>query len=365
MNKEGMLIGEVLELVKPGSTINETVVTALAGPGPGSGEHRSPWFVRALVAVSAWIASLMILAFVFESRIVLSSGGHMLLGAMLVAAALYLRRRMGRALFLVQLSLALSLAGQVLLINGIGEMFRAVGATALAAIVMSVALIAFYPDKIHRFLSTLVAVGAAVIFVYTNHITYGLQALVAGLAGTAGHVWYEESRLATGKIEPIIRPVGYGLITGMFFLLIPSVIPPEFRARFGVDQTWLPATAALTALLILLEYRLLALHGALRNMRVAVFLFLGTTGLAVASFKAPGIIAALAMLVIGFHRSNRHIMGISLVFLVVFLSAFYYNLDITLLNKSYILLASGAILIVLRLFLTMVFHFEDTEAAHE
>ena len=51
------------------------------------------------------------------------------------------------------------------------------------------------------------------------------------------------------------------------------------------------------------------------------------------------------MLVVGFHRANRLIMGISIAFLVVFLSAFYYNLDITLINKSYILLGTGAILI--------------------
>lgn len=135
--------------------------------------------------------------------------------------------------------------------------------------------------------------------------------------------------------------------------------------RYGLAQTWLPATAALTALLMYFEYRLLLFHGALRNMRAAAFLFLGTIGLALASFKAPGIIAALYMLAVGFHRANRIIVGISITFLVVFLSGFYYNLDITLINKSYILLGTGALLIVLRIFLATVFQFESTEATHE
>ena len=363
MNGQRMSFREVLEQVKPGSATKETATAALLEAGSGFEEHRSPWFVRALAAVSAWIASLMFLTFVFGSRIVSSSGGRIILGAMLVAGALYLRRSQGKASFLVQLALALSLAGQALLLNGIGDKLRT-AAAALAAIVMSLALIALYQDKTHRFLSTLIAVGAAVILVYTNHITFGLQVLVVGLAGASGYVWHEESRLAAEGFEPVIRPVGYGLITGMFLLLVPSVVPPEFRMRYGLAQTWLPATVALTGLLVYLEYRLLAFHDALKDKR-AIFLFLGTVGLALASLKAPGIIAALYMLVVGFHRANRLIMGISTAFLAVFLSAFYYNLDITLIDKSYILLGAGTILILLRLFLTTAYQSDSRGASHE
>jgi len=43
------------------------------------------------------------------------------------------------------------------------------------------------------------------------------------------------------------------------------------------------------------------------------------------------------------------LMGLATVFLLFFLSAYYYNLEITLLNKSYILLGTGAVLLVVRL----------------
>ena len=363
MNGQRMSFREVLERVKPGSATEETAAAALLEAESGSDEHRSPWFVRALAAVSAWIASLMFLTFVFGSRIVSSPGGRIILGAMLVAGALYLRRSQTKASFLVQLALALSLAGQVLFISGMGDNLRNTGA-ALSAIVVSITLIALYPDKTHRFLSTLIAVGAAVTLVYTNHIAYGLQVLVVGLAGASGYVWHEEYRLAAKGFDPVIRPVCYGLITGMFLLLVPSVVPPEFRIQYGLAQPWLPATVVLTGFLMYLEYRLLVFHDALKDKR-AIFLFLGTVGLALASLKAPGIIAALYMLAIGFHRANRLIMGISIAFLVVFLSAFYYNLDITLLNKSYILLGTGTILILLRLFMTTAYQSDSREASHE
>jgi len=41
-------------------------------------------------------------------------------------------------------------------------------------------------------------------------------------------------------------------------------------------------------------------------------------------------------------------MGLATLFLLFFLSAYYYYLDITLLNKSYILMGTGAVLLVLR-----------------
>ena len=364
MSASTMTIREVIEKVTPGKALADAATQALAQERLEAGDHTSPWFVRALVAVSAWIASIMFLVFVYGARVISSSMGSIVLGAMLIAFAVFLRRAQKNNLFLAQLALALSLAGQALLIVGIGEKMHTAGA-ALAAIGMSMALIVLYPDKTHRFLSTLIAINAAVIFVYDQHIPYGLQVLVVGLAGAAGHVWHYESSLAAGRMAPVLRPVAYGLIAGMFLLLIPSGLPPDLRMHIRISQTWFPATIALAILLLLLEYRLLSFHKALREMRLSLVVFGGTLVLAMASLKAPGIIAALFVLVIGFHRGNRIITGIAFAFLAIFLSAYYYNLDITLLNKSYTLLAVGATLLAIRPLLSSAFQNSNKEAAHE
>ncbi len=62
----------------------------------------------------------------------------------------------------------------------------------------------------------------------------------------------------------------------------------------------------------------------------------------------PGITAAILVLVLGFQRGQRVLMGLALVFLAVFLIAFYYHLDVTLLVKSGILAASGIVLLGMR-----------------
>jgi uncharacterized membrane protein len=358
-----MTLREVIEKVKPGKTIIDAATQALEQERVEAGDHKSPWFVRALVAVSAWMASIMFLVFVYGARIISSSMGSVVLGAVLIAFAVFLRRAQKNNLFLAQLALAMSLAGQALLIMGIGEKMRTAGA-ALTAIGMSIALIVLYPDKTHRFLSTLIAINAAVIFVYDQHIPYGLQVLVVGLAGAAGHVWHYESSLAAGRMAPVLRPVAYGMIVGMFLLLIPSGLPPDLRMHVRVTHTWFPVTIALAILLMLLEYRLLSFHKALGEKQLTLIVFGGALVLAVASLKAPGIIAALFVLALGFHRGNSIITSVALAFLAVFLSAYYYNLNITLLNKSYTLLAVGTVLLALRPLLSSALQNSNKEAAH-
>jgi uncharacterized membrane protein len=62
----------------------------------------------------------------------------------------------------------------------------------------------------------------------------------------------------------------------------------------------------------------------------------------------PGILAAVIVIVLGFRRGNRLLLGLGAAFLVVFLIAFYYYLDVTLLVKSLLLLATGLLLLGLR-----------------
>ncbi len=365
MSGRMMTIREVLEQMRPEGTFEvDRAVTPEELASVFTEDRQAPWFVRGLVAISAWIASLMFLVFIYGTNIISSSEGAIAFGAVLTAGAVLLRHGQGKVPFFAQLALALSLSGQALVVFGIGDKTHFAGA-ALGAIGLSVALIILYPDKTHRFLSTLIAVGATWAFVYDRHVPYGTHVLVIGCAAVAGHVWNYESSLAAGKREKFIRPLAYGLIVGLFFLLMPTTAPPHIWTTVRGPQTWFPVTLVLAVLLLLLEYRILLFHQALKKMRLAALVFLGTLVLALASLKAPGIIAALFVLTLGFHRGNKILVGLALAFLAVFLSAYYYNLDITLINKSYTLLAVGAALLVLRFFWTNVLDINEKEASHE
>jgi uncharacterized membrane protein len=74
----------------------------------------------------------------------------------------------------------------------------------------------------------------------------------------------------------------------------------------------------------------------------------GTLLVSLPALLTPGILAAVIMLVLAFQRNNRLLLGLGAAGLVVFLIAFYYHLEVTLLVKSLMLLGTGLLLLGLR-----------------
>jgi uncharacterized membrane protein len=62
----------------------------------------------------------------------------------------------------------------------------------------------------------------------------------------------------------------------------------------------------------------------------------------------PGVLAGLLLLGLGFALQERTLTSLGLVFLPLFLALHYYQMDITLLQKSIALAAAGLTLLVVR-----------------
>ncbi len=73
--------------------------------------------------------------------------------------------------------------------------------------------------------------------------------------------------------------------------------------------------------------------------------------LAWATSSSPGIIASLAAFTLALHRRSLVLFGCACLFLVGFTVSFYYSLSLTLLAKSGILVGSGLILLLGRLYI--------------
>jgi uncharacterized membrane protein len=92
---------------------------------------------------------------------------------------------------------------------------------------------------------------------------------------------------------------------------------------------------------------------------VARWLALGTVLVSLPALWMPGILAATIVLALGFQRGNRILLGLAAIFLAIFLIAFYYNLEVTLLAKSLLLLAAGLLLLGLRALLAREFRSQE------
>lgn len=319
------------------------------GEMPAADRPAAPWYVRVMLGIAGWIGALFLLGFVGVgfSFVMEDSTSALVAGAVVCGAAFALFRAFDGNDFAEQFGLAVSLAGQGLMIIGLADIFDARGqAIYLAVAAMQAALALLVPNFLHRLLATCGA-AIAVALAINAAALHGLSApiLCLGLA----LVWLEPRIWAAGG--GLWRPVGYGLVLAL--LLVET-----FRL-FGAGLLFEPAQAS----------RWIALHGPLigRALTAAVLLFvaialirregaspkspvaLAAAGaalvLGLVSLTAPGLASALLILLLGFAAGNRLLTAVGVLSLLGFVTHFYYSLHATLLEKSGILAVTGLCLL--------------------
>ena len=108
------------------------------------------------------------------------------------------------------------------------------------------------------------------------------------------------------------------------------------------------ATIVCTLALVALAWKVLDEHGASLSAPVSFSALGGAVALGGVTLDSPGIVAGVAVLMLAFDRRNRVLLGMAAIFLVVFGSFYYYSLQLTLLEKSGVLVGSGLILLGVR-----------------
>jgi hypothetical protein len=183
---------------------------------------------------------------------------------------------------------------------------------------------------------------------HAGFVTTGM--LAAGVAA----LWLKE--LDWARFGSVLRPIGYGLALALLQVAATSAfVAPwilgwhsEPRAHFLAP--WMGELTA-AAVLIVVVWRLIEQQGIRFPQRAAL------AGIAVAalvgavSCKAPGIAAALTIVLLGYAGGNRVLCGLGFAALAGYLFAYYYNLNATLLLKSGLLAATGCMLLASRAFL--------------
>lgn len=291
--------------------------------------HARPWYIGALLGVSGWLAGLFMLGFVMLLLRPDRAGPAAVTGIVLLAAAWGLFKADREGAFFTQLALALSIAGQCLVLFAMTEHTRGLGAIASAALLLQTVLVLCMPNPLHRTLSTLFATIAwaltlrFALFGEPEFWRGGREvraALGPALAGwlfawlpVGALLWVlvrREPSWMARSWPPLLRPVLTGLIVGLAFATLASQ-PFESLRWFGsapAQQDWLALWPLLSAL--------------------------GALG---------GVVAAFAL-------RSRALIGACAVAALLHVAHFYYELGASLLLKSLLMLAmGGAMLLAARL----------------
>ena len=307
-----------------------------------------PWYVRTMIGFGAWLASLLLISFATSIGINVD-GGLSIVGVAFLAFGIVLRRR-STGDFAVQFGLATSLAGQALFVVGIMQLVDwDIPELALGLIiVLNVILFVVYPDRIHRVLSILLSVGSLTTLFYVWKWNAAVPVLGPSVAALLAAVTQGRAVMIARGMGEIVRPLQAGLMLSAFGCLMMSTvyILPELGVRFEFyPRPWI-STILLGGLLVYLasvSWSELLDEGSTASRALVFGLLLVVT---VAAWNVPGVILALTVMLLGAGTRHVTMIGAGIGFLVVFLAAYFWGIQLTMMQKSATLVAAGAAIIL-------------------
>jgi len=324
------------------------------GSSPAIEQIESPWYVKALLAFSGWLAALFLLGFIgvglaFIMRDHIAS---FVIGMMMIGSA-FAMLRMPKSAFFEHLALAISLAGQALIAFAIFDIFKQDDEVAwLLIAILQAPLVAIMPNFLHRVFSSLFAALAFSMALSSVGAPYVFSGVVIFVASW---LWLNEFQYP--KDMERIKAIGYGLVLALIQLKGTALFGFSGISQRAVNkqselfiQPWMGELLASLALLYVV-WQLLQRYGHTVSESFSMTVLFGTLVICAASMEATGISAGLVIILLGFSCGNRVLMGLGIASLLFYISSYYYLLDVTLLHKAGTLLCVGLALLSMRWFM--------------
>jgi len=308
-----------------------------------------PWYVRAMVGFGAWLASLWLIGFVAGLGMLV--GGFIVVGLALIAGAVALRRQLDND-FIVQATLASSIAGQALLAWGIADSGPDESVELLCSVIIVVSGVLFFifPDRIHRVLSVLFAASALVVLLYVIEANAVVPVLGPALAAALVLLHRNRAALTAAGHGHLVRPLESGLMLSAFGCLLLSTV--YLLPALGSEFVFYPRPWISTVLLgaLFLYVGSFTLQPVLERAGRATAPVTYALMLAViaCAWAAPGILLALIVTLLGAAAGQRAFAGAGIAFLAVFVTAYFYGMETTMLTKSITLASTGAAVLLAR-----------------
>ncbi len=326
----------------------------------------SPWYVKVLLGFSGWIASLLLLVFMgFLLYEIFDNGSTGLFTGSVVIGIAYGLLRSAKNEFVEHLALAMSLAGQALLVFAIyGFVDNDKGLFWLLVTLLQMLLVIIIPNFIHRVLTSFAATCSFSILM----IRVGLpQFITASVLLMAVVCWVNEFKYV--RFMNVFRAMGYGLIMPLVLFkasLMYGFLLHDFTGLYDFGELILPRWAGdvmIAVVMLYLVWNILQRYYDDMFEIIPATALLATLLLCAASVEMPGLNVGLAILLLGFLGSNRILAGLGIVAILFFISSYYYFIDTTLLEKSQSLLVIGITLLIIR-WLTLNILLKKKEAEH-
>jgi hypothetical protein len=347
MNKNSPSVRELLEHLQVQGLITQggvkRITERLERPVT---ESKDPLYIRILSGVGAWVAAIFLILFLGISGIIQGGMGALICGIFFLAGGMGIAKA-SKGTFVNQLSLALVFSGNLLVLFGVGEVFRFRN---LSIFVITHAMVCaivypFFSNSIYRFLAPTALAGLLTAWIIEQRVFVLMHFLIAAETLFAGTLLLLRKRRAL--FEPLVYSAALMLPTTLLLMNLTHVNLWRSVDLFGggfKEPLW-PSSLLLSVALIYLYFHL---AGGRKLFRNSLLILAVLSTILLGLFTTPGIFVAMGLLIVGYAFDDRILTGLSYVFLLCFIVVFYYTLNIDLAHKSWVIGASGVVLLIVR-----------------
>lgn len=316
-----------------------------------------PLSLRIIAGVGAFIAAFFFIGFLSISKIINfdSEGSLIIWGMLFIGGAIGLlflsddEHSTVKQSFVLQLSFCSMAVGKILFVIGCALLFKPDETWGITFGLFIVTLVTYflYRVSLDRFISTFATCASLTInILWQLHDNAALaldvflliQMIIVGVLFTHSKISREFIPLAYG--------IAFSLCFMMIFMSLGTLKPSLYNASIFYHAYIIRGIMALALIGCIfwaaghhIQARLPALISA-----TAGALLLGAV-------STGGVILSIIWLILGYAKHERLLMTLGALFLPLFLFMYYYNLNISFLLKSQILIASGAVLLAGRAYM--------------
>ncbi len=326
----------------------------------GEGKDAGAWSVKIFSIIGAWIGACLLVGFLGLAQLFESTPALFIVGIPLTVGAVIGSHSFRKTTFLDPFTLALGILGQILLIAGFGtsELFSEDFWQYLLwiGILIEGVILYFTLNPLQKFLSVILINIFLLSFFGIERLYEFVHIMVGLLAIAFTYLWINEVEILK-KYKIAYHnyfPVLFAIIVSLVMVLAFTVNREWYHEFADVDLWWISSVFLMACCLFTVHHILIRFE-----LKQHYYLILGLAGfLLLPSIMAPGLAASFLILLLGFYRGHKITLGLGLICLIYFMSAFYYNLNTTLLIKSALLFTSGVLFFTGRYILNYIFKVE-------
>jgi len=310
-------------------------------------KSKSDRLVRNLSGLGGFVTSILFVALLyafelFENEVVALVFGVVLFGTAIWANTYFKITVMETA------ALGLYLSGVFLIGDGLYGLVLPENSRYIisgALILLSSVTIYFSRSFVMLLFAFLTIVGSLIVIVFDNEILFPITILVFG--GLYLFLFFNEAKIVSKSeiyIESLI-PLQVSLILGMiFYFIFKSVmtLEPDFTPTEEIMQITMSLLFMLGSMYVM--FRAMKLY-AFKNSVFQILLLAAAVAAMLPELRFPEITGSIFLLVTSFYFGHKTGFALALLSFIFVMTVFYYVLDFTLIQKSYILLGTGAVMV--------------------